>query len=385
MIFQSLGSNYSYRYAWRHLFATGSTDSSTKLSTQLAAAYGGEVFLYARGRHALAAALAATGSTAVALNGITCSVVPEAALAAGSTLHFIDIDEKTGNMSLQKLEHTLKDNSHIKAVVIQNTFGNMIDIAKVEQLAKKYTFSIIEDLAHSVGQTYADGRLAGTVGDAVMLSFGRDKIIDAVNGGALVIRNSALSSNITSPKLLPSRMQQFRDRIYPLLTCVIRSTYAVGLGKLILMTALKTKLIPRSADGGIHPDEILPHWQAKLIHQQLGTLAENMTHRQAIMSIYADILESKLINSEGSIRGVILAEQREELLASLANKGFQLQDTWYDTPIGPTRKYHQFHYPEKQNSHAVAFTDTVINLPTHIYISDGVAKQIAQHIKEFSS
>ena len=59
---------------------------------------------------------------------------------------------------------------------------------------------LIEDLAHCPGNHYADGPAFGSVGDLVVLSFSRDKQVDAVAGGALIVRNKDLSLSARFPR-----------------------------------------------------------------------------------------------------------------------------------------------------------------------------------------
>lgn len=382
MIFQALGSNYTYGYAWRHLLSRGSDSDKQRLEHSVAEKFGGKAVLFSKGRDALSEAvrLAAKGG-AVAVNGATCSVVVEAVIQAGATPIYVDIDQQTGNMSLAALEAALAD-AEVKAIIVQNTYGNMIDIAAVEKLTKPRGIIIIEDLAHGLGQVYPDGRPAGTVGELVMLSFGRDKIIDAVNGGALVVRDGELQKQLVSPHELPPRLQQRRDRWYPLLSCLVRSLYRVRLGKYFLAFIYKAKWAVRSADGGIHPERSLPNWQAKMIYEQWQQLDDIVRHRIEIMAAYQQELGDRLLTAGGTIRAALLVEKRAELLNSLAQRGYFLHDTWYDVPIAPARKYDPASYPEKQCPETMAFTQRVINLPTHRHMSAAGAQKIAAIVKQ---
>lgn len=382
MIFQALGSNYTYGYAWRHLLSRGSVDDKQLLEQDLAARFGGKAVLFSKGRDALSEAIRlAAKSGVVAVNGATCSVVSEAVIQAGATPLYVDIDQKSGNMSLEALEKALT-RTEVRAIIVQNTYGNMIDIAAVERLAKPRGIVVIEDLAHGLGQMYPDGRQAGTVGELVMLSFGRDKIIDAVNGGALVVRDDELQKQLAIPHELPSRLQQRRDRWYPLLSCLVRSLYQVGLGKYFLAFIYKAKLAVRSADGGIHPECGLPAWQAKMIYGQWRKLEAIVGHRTEIMAVYQQELGDVLLTAGGTIRAALLVDDRAKLLDTLARRGYFLHDTWYDVPVAPARKYDPASYPEKDQPETMAFTRRVINLPTHRHVNINRARRLAKVVKQ---
>lgn len=376
MIFQALGSTNNYREALRHLFVRGRKKDSEQLIQQLENMFDGKAILYSKGRHALAAALKETASKSVAINGFTCSVVVDAVLAARSEPVFIDINDSY-NFSTNMLETTLKSNSSIKAIIVQNTFGHMADIASIESIARKYKCILIEDLAHSLGLQYPDGRTAGTVGDFVMLSFGRDKAVDVTNGGALIIRKP--NTKVPRPTTSTPFIENLRDRLYPILSWKIRATFRSGFGKLLLVAAYKTKLAVRSADGKINTNIRLSHWKARLIFEKISTLETTLAHRQKIHNVYADSVPT----IQASIRTPVILAKRDEAIKALETKGVFLEDTWYSTPIGPSRKYAAYHYPADTNPQAVQIASHIINLPTHQYVSEDDARTIAKIVKEF--
>ena len=89
---------------------------------------------------------------------------------------------------------------------------------------------MIEDLAHSAGGTYETGAEVGTVGDMTVLSFSQDKSIDAVSGGALIIRHPQIKlATFSFQSISPSK--QLQDRLYPLLSSSVRWLYPTKLGK----------------------------------------------------------------------------------------------------------------------------------------------------------
>ena len=381
MKFQSLGSNYSFGDAWRMLVSRGSESDSHALITWLEKRYGGIAILYDKGRDALSASLSSSGIKRVAINGVTCSVVVEAALTAKSEIIYLDV-EHDGNFSAETLQAALASDTPPQAIVIQNTYGYPSDISSIEQLARAHNLVLIEDLAHSLGQTYADGREVGTIGDIVMLSFGRDKVVDVVNGGALIIREPSLLKGLPRPTKFRAAKVQFRDRIYPLLTCLGRALYGVVIGKAIIAGMYRFHLAEHSADGGIHTEFTMPHWQAKLLLRQLTMLDKNVAHRKEIAQIYANTLPTLVIAKTSLIRTPLWVTDRAKVIAALAQNGFQLADTWYDVPIGPKRKFETFDYSLSEHPGAVDLAHHVINLPTHRGISPSTARKIAEIVKE---
>lgn len=380
MIFQALGSTNTFRESLGHLFLSGTAQHSERLAARLEKTYGGKAFLYAKGRYALAAAFQAAGAKSIAINGFTCSVVVDAVLSAGATPVFIDIDE-TYHFSAETLEKVLKNDPAIRVVVVQNTFGRMCDITSIEKIVRRYGCILIEDLAHSIGLAYDDGRKAGTVGDLVMLSFGRDKVVDVVNGGALIVRSEELVDRITTPTRNVGRLDRLRDRLYPLLSHAIRSTYRIGIGKVLLAFAYKTRLAVRSADGAIDTNLRLAHWKSRLVLGKLDRLDATLGRRQEIAALYRKLLPEKL-GTTGIIRVALQVPDQKAALKALRSQGFMLDDTWYDTPIGPARKYKEYRYPETANTYATEISKHVINLPTHKYVSEKTVRSISAVVKE---
>jgi len=384
--FQALGSNYSGAWTLKQLFAIGNRDDHRQLTTMLEQRFDGKAYLYARGRYALAEAIRLacdnTDKPRVAVNALTCSVVIDAIHAAGALPLYIDVDSDTAHFSADSLESALDDQSSVCAVIVQNTYGRMIDIAPIETLAQTHHLTLIEDIAHSIGQSYPDGREAGMVGDLVMLSFGRDKLLDVTNGGALIIRNTSFMARVVAPTNWPNATTQLRDRIYPLLTWLVRHTYAIGLGKLIHFTMYLLKIAIRSAEGEIDTSQRLPNWQAKLALKRFAVLDQLNTRRRERMELYQAYLGESLISRDGTIRAALAVDNRTESLQRLRDAGYELVDTWYDTPIGPASKYKALAYPVDDCPRAVELSKRIINLPTHDQVNYHDIERIAQIVRQ---
>ncbi len=190
-IFNSLGSNYNFKIVWQTLFSSNDKQSREALNKYLEDKYEGQVTLVYKGRQAIEMGLKNlnlhTGSF-VAINGFTCFAVYEAIKNAGLNAEYLDIEKGQLNFSPDTLQKAINKNPLIKVVIIQNTLGYPCEIDKIAQICKENELTLIEDLAHSVGTKYENGKEAGSVGDFVVLSFSQDKIIDCVSGGALIKR-----------------------------------------------------------------------------------------------------------------------------------------------------------------------------------------------------
>ncbi len=374
MIFQSLGSNFTLRDALTHMATSGSPNDAEELKSWLENHFGGEAQLFYRGRSALAEAvqLATNGVNTVAINGFTCYAVVDAVKSTGAGVIYVDISENDLHFGATELSRAVQKHENIKAIVIQNTFGISCDIHAIEKIARINKLIIIEDLAHCIGGVYRDGREMGTVGDLVVCSFGRDKIIDAVNGGALIVRDRILQKRIRPVRGVPRFLDQLRDKYYPLQTWYVRWLYPAHLGKLLLKVYLRLGFVLRSADGG--PErQTLPNWYCVQVLRQLKRLNYSIMARNKNAKMYQSSLKESvkiplsLMTTEvfTAIRFPLLIEDRKKFLNIAKSRGIHISDTWYDTPIAPRRFMEASGYIMGSCPVAESIAARIINLPTH--------------------
>jgi UDP-4-amino-4,6-dideoxy-N-acetyl-beta-L-altrosamine transaminase len=115
-------------------------------------------------------------------------------LLSGHKIDFVDIDNETWNISLDKLEKKLvktKRNKKLpKAVIIVHLGGLPVDPKKIKLLSKKYKFKIIEDASHSIGSEYYGEKVGSCKwSDMCVFSFHPVKIITTGEGGCVMTNN----------------------------------------------------------------------------------------------------------------------------------------------------------------------------------------------------
>lgn len=341
MISLGQASNYNSSRTLRHLFALGNAKHSDELRDVLAKKHGakqGNVALYHSGRSALTAALMAVGKKGdkVIIPGLTCIAVVRAVKAAEMEPVFADITAETLEYDYKNLDK-IAGVCYNGVIMIQNTLGLAWDVRKIEKIAKKHHLTIVEDLAHSAGRFYPDGREVGTVGQAVALSFGKGKAIDTINGGAVVLRNG---KKVEQPKKLPKLSERLRDRWYPVLAGFCRGLWQIKIGKVLMMAFVRLGFVKRSADTELNLEVRLTDWQAKLALGQLKELPK------------------------GALREFKLVERRTELLAALDKAGYNFSEIWYDTPVSPARYSEEADFPAEECPATVRIAKQIINLPT---------------------
>ncbi len=316
-----------------------SKNSGTIVSEQVKDV-GGRAILCKNGRSALCLALKAyfDRGDKVIVNGFTCYAVVEAVKKAGLTPVFADISREDLNFNAKTLE---KVADGARGIIIQNSLGNPIDILAIEKFAREQNLILIEDLAHSAGRTYKDGREMGTVGTATVLSFGKDKAIDTTSGGAVILRDPCKNA-ITAPVKLPKLSDHLRARFYPLLGAICRGSTRVHLGGVLMRGLVKIHWVEKSADNRLDLERKISKFEAKLALKQL-----------------------KSLSGRAPIREFYLVDDRDEVLRKLRRAGYYFDGFWYERPVSPERYYQKVHFPEKNCPEAVFVSQHIVNFPKY--------------------
>ncbi len=368
--FLGMAANYADGGWAKHLFTVGRRKDYNELIRFLTKRYQGKTVLCKNGRSALTLALKAyfNKGDAVIVNGFTCYAVYEAVKAAGLTPIWADINKEDLNFNEKTIEDALKANPEaskkLRGIIVQNTFGNTVNIAKIEEFAKEHDLMIIEDLAHCTGVRYRDGREVGTVGAAAVLSFGKDKSIDTISGGAAVLRYH-YKNPIEAPNKLPKLSDHLRAKFYPMFGAICRGLSYVKLGGPLMRGLVKIHWVEKSADNRLDLKRKMSKFEAKLALVQLKRLRKN---------------------GEPPIRDFYLVEKRDELMKKLQQKGYYFGGFWYEKPVSPIRYYKKVNFPEETCPVAVDVAEHIINIPTYYTLRDlAPAKKMIEKYLENST
>ncbi|MCA1981111.1 MAG: DegT/DnrJ/EryC1/StrS family aminotransferase, partial [Calditerrivibrio sp.] len=110
----------------------------------------------------------------------------EAIVYCGGKPVFVDVDEKTFNIDVNKIEEKITDKT--KAIIPVHLFGNPCDMDRIKEIAKKYNIKVVEDCAQSFGATYR-GVQTGNIGDVGCFSFFPSKNLGCYGDGGMVTTN----------------------------------------------------------------------------------------------------------------------------------------------------------------------------------------------------
>ncbi|WP_405356253.1 LegC family aminotransferase [Fusobacterium animalis] len=255
-----------------------------------------------------------------------------------------------------------KTNKKIKALVIVHVFGNMADMEKIMDIAKKYNLKVLEDATEALGTYYTEGKYkgkyAGTIGDIGVLSFNANKIITTGGGGMVVGDNKKLVEKV---RFLSSQAK--KDPLY-----FIHDEIGYNYRMLNLQAALGTSQI-----------------------DQLENFIETKTKNY---KIYKEELEKidglEILSFRDGIRPnhwfyslKIEKEKygigRDELLKKLVESDIQTRPIW--GLIHQQKPYTSYQSYEMEKS--LYYYDRVLNLPCSSNLTEKEVYQVIGKIREF--
>jgi len=100
---------------------------------------------------------------------------------------FVDIEEKTYNIDISKIEKAITKKT--KAILPVHLYGHPADMDPIMEIAKKHKLKVIEDCAQAHGALYKNKKV-GSMGDAGCFSFYPTKNLGAFGDGGAVVTDS---------------------------------------------------------------------------------------------------------------------------------------------------------------------------------------------------
>ena len=105
-------------------------------------------------------------------------------LEVGATPTFVDVDPRTRNIDLDKLDAAITPQT--KAIIPVDLAGLPVDRDRLDAIARQHGVRVVEDAAQSLGASW-NGKRIGSTGDFVSFSFHANKNMTTGEGGALVL------------------------------------------------------------------------------------------------------------------------------------------------------------------------------------------------------
>ncbi|MCR5080397.1 MAG: DegT/DnrJ/EryC1/StrS family aminotransferase [Treponema sp.] len=120
----------------------------------------------------------------------------------GADVYFADIEKETYSISPDSIEKILESDKgkNVAAIVPVHIAGNICNMKRINEIAKKFGVYVIEDCAHSFPSLTDEG-YAGTLGDAGVFSFYATKTMTTGEGGMVTCKDEKIAKRISQMRL----------------------------------------------------------------------------------------------------------------------------------------------------------------------------------------
>ena len=283
----------------------------------------------------------------------------------GAVPVFVDIDEKTYNISPQEIEKFFKNPYHpyikgkidlkkIKGIITVDLFGQCCNYDEINSIAQRYGLFVIEDSAQSLGAEYR-GRKAGNLAQLGCTSFFPAKPLGAYGDAGMVF---------TSDSNLAQKIRELKNH----------GQSARYNHKLIGLNARLDTL---------QAAVLLAKWDK--------FVAKDIERRQSVVRKYNEILsplKELVLPQEASYNKSVWAQysiclkERDALRDYLTNCGVPTA-VHYPLPLCFQEAFSYLNYQKGDFPVAENVCGRILSLPIHPYLDEGQISYIGEKIKEF--
>lgn len=143
-----------------------------------------------------ALALGIKSGDEVIVPNYTMIATPNSVVMLGASPVFVDVEPSTLILDYNATEKAITPKTKAIMLVSANGRYPSVGIEKFKALAKKYSISLIEDAAQSLGSFFPNGKHIGTEGDIGSFSFSAPKVISTGQGGALITNDDEIAHKV---------------------------------------------------------------------------------------------------------------------------------------------------------------------------------------------
>lgn len=265
----------------------------------------------------------------------------------GLTPVFCDINAADYTMDVSEIEKHITEKTC--AIMPVHVYGNVCDVEKIDQIAKKYDLKVIYDAAHAFGEAYK-GKSISAYGDVSCFSFHATKVFNTIEGGAVCFRD-----------------EQFGLELHYL------DNFGIQDEETIVAVGANAKMNEFSAAMGLcnmrHLDEEIQ--KRKRIHERYSARLKNVrgiARRQIQQDVQSNYAYYSIIVDE-----TIYGHTRDELFDFLVKNGIHSRKYFYPA-INDLDVYRELYSP-KETPVAYSISRRVLTLPMYADLSlEGVDK-----------
>jgi dTDP-4-amino-4,6-dideoxygalactose transaminase len=279
----------------------------------------------------------------------------------GATPIFVDVDEKTFNMSDISLEQAILkvlDEGILtpKVVIPVDLFGQPADYPKITKIARKYNLYILEDAAQGFGGRIKEQK-ACTFGDIATTSFFPAKPLGCYGDGGAIFTNDDNTAELIKSLCVHGKGEDKYDNV------------RIGLNS--RLDTLQAAILQVKLDAFIKYELEKVNKAANFYTDLLKDVIKTPAIADGFYSSWAQYtiqLKDK--------------EQRDCLQAYLKNKNIPSM-IYYPKAMHNQSAFNNNHQYVQDLSITEKLCDTVLSLPIHPYITTDEIKLVCNSIKEF--
>ena len=270
---------------------------------------------------------------------------------SGATPVFVDVDEKTFNIDVNKIEERIT--SRTKAINPVHLFGQPADLKPIREIAEKYNILVIEDASQSHLAEYEEKRVGG-ISEVTSWSFYPGKNLGAWGeAGAITTNNEEIYLKARKMRDHGSDRKYYHD--------LIGFNYRMSE---IQAAVLNVKM------------KYIEEWtekrrkNAELYNQLLADIDQVITpkeldHVKHVYHLY-----------------VIRVKNRDELQQYLKEKGIHT-GLHYPIPLHLTQAYAYLGYKRGEFPVAEKLADEILSLPMYSELRSEQIEYVCRKIKDF--
>lgn len=279
----------------------------------------------------------------------------------GATPVFVDVEEDTFNIDVQKLEEAIikikvEGKLTPKVVIPVDLFGLPANYPAIQLVAERHNLLILEDSAQGFGGAI-NGQRAGSFGQAATTSFFPAKPLGCYgDGGAIFTNDDELASLIESLKVHGKGDDKY-DNVRIGVNSRLDTIQAA-----ILQVKLKA-----FADYEL---DAINH-----VYKEYTTLLTGVVPTPVIPEGYYSSFAQYTIKLESR-------EQRDALQLYLKEKGIPTM-IYYIKPMHKQGAFSDLSFNEEDFEVTNKLSDTVLSLPMHPYLKEEEIAEVSTAIKEF--
>ncbi len=295
-----------------------------------------------------------------------------AAFRLGGIPVFVDIDEKTYNISPDAIEKILEGGEieadgtvikhknreiKVRAIIPVHLFGQSAEMDRIMDIAQKYNLRVIEDAAQSIGAEY-NGKKVCTFGDLGIYSFFPTKNLGTYGDGGMVVTDSEQFDHMVKILRVHGAEKRYHHTHVGINSRLDEIHAAILLVKFNYLNEFANKRAERAA------------YYMKLFKEKnlLEFVKTPRVHEKATKHVWNQF--------------VVQVEKRDELKDFLKEKGVGT-NVYYPVGLHMQKCFKSLGYKKGELPVTEKLCEKVLALPMHPFLKKEEQEYVVEKIKEF--